>query len=51
MDATAKEFITSRVFDAPREVVWKAFTDVEHMKQWWGPKGFTVVRADMDLCR
>lgn len=39
----------SRVFDTPRDLVWKAFTDVEHMKQWWGPKGFTVVKAQMDL--
>jgi uncharacterized protein YndB with AHSA1/START domain len=45
----AKDFVMSRVFDAPRDLVWKAFTDVEQMKQWWGPKGFTVVRADMDL--
>jgi uncharacterized protein YndB with AHSA1/START domain len=45
----SKEFFMSRVFDTPRDLVWKAFTDVEHMKQWWGPKGFTVVKAQMDL--
>ncbi len=35
-------FTMSRVFDAPRELVWKCFTELEHMKQWWGPKGFKV---------
>jgi uncharacterized protein YndB with AHSA1/START domain len=29
--------------------VWKAFTDPERMKQWWGPKGFTVIASKMDL--
>ena len=37
------DFVISRVFDAPRELVWKCFTDPEHMKSWWGPKGVTVV--------
>jgi uncharacterized protein YndB with AHSA1/START domain len=43
------DFVISRVFDAPRELVWKAFTDPEHMKHWWGPKGFTVRAANMDF--
>jgi uncharacterized protein YndB with AHSA1/START domain len=42
-------FVISRVFDAPRELVFKAFTDPKHMKHWWGPKGFKVVASDMDL--
>jgi len=29
-----------RLFDAPRDLVFKAWTDPEHMAQWWGPKGF-----------
>jgi len=29
--------------------VWKCFTDPERMKQWWGPKGFTVIASKMDL--
>jgi uncharacterized protein YndB with AHSA1/START domain len=45
----APDFVISRVLDAPRELVWKAFTDGERMKQWWGPKGFTVVHSKMDL--
>jgi uncharacterized protein YndB with AHSA1/START domain len=44
-----REFVISRVFDAPRELVWKAFTDPEHMKHWWGPKGFTARVAKMDF--
>jgi uncharacterized protein YndB with AHSA1/START domain len=44
-----KDFIISRVFDAPRELVWKCFTDPERMKHWWGPKGFTVIASKMDL--
>jgi len=42
-------FVTSRVFDAPRERVWKAWTDAEQMKKWWGPAGFKVHTARMDL--
>jgi uncharacterized protein YndB with AHSA1/START domain len=43
------EFIISRVFDAPRERVWKAWTEAERLKQWWGPKGFTVSHCTVDL--
>ncbi len=44
-----RPFIISRTFDAPRDLVWKAFTDPERMKHWWGPKGFTVRVAKMDF--
>ncbi len=43
------EFIISRVFDAPRDLVWKAFTQAEHLKHWWGPKGFTARVLKLDL--
>ena len=46
---TSPDFVISRVFDAPRDLVWKAFTDPERMKHWWGPKGFTVFHSKMDL--
>ena len=42
-------FTLSRTFDAPRELVWKAFTDPERLKHWWGPKGFTARVAKMDF--
>lgn len=43
------EFVISRVLDAPRDLVWKCFTDPEHMKQWWGPKGAKILASKMDL--
>lgn len=44
-----KEFVIFRTFDAPRELVWKACTEPELMKQWFSPKGFTVRVAKMDF--
>jgi uncharacterized protein YndB with AHSA1/START domain len=44
-----EDFVISRVFDAPRDLMWEVFTDPEHMKQWWGPKGFSVVVSKIDL--
>jgi len=46
---TTEPFVLSRVFDAPRDRVWKAWTEVERLKQWFSPKGFTVIAATMDL--
>ena len=41
--ATAdREIVLSRVIDAPRELVFEAFTQVRHLSQWWGPDGFTT---------
>jgi uncharacterized protein YndB with AHSA1/START domain len=37
------------VFDAPRELVWKAWTDPERMQRWWGPKHFTAPVWKIDL--
>jgi uncharacterized protein YndB with AHSA1/START domain len=45
----AGEFVLSRVFDAPRALLWQCFTEPERMKQWWGPKGFKVLHSKMDL--
>ncbi|MBI3451341.1 MAG: SRPBCC domain-containing protein [Rhodospirillales bacterium] len=39
----------TRRFDAPRETVFRAFTDAKMLRQWWGPKGFTCPRADIDM--
>ena len=38
-----------KVFDAPRELVWKAWTKPEYVMQWWGPKGFTTPVCEMDF--
>jgi uncharacterized protein YndB with AHSA1/START domain len=48
-ETKSDDFVISRVFDAPRDLVWKAFTDPERMRHWWGPKGFTVIASKMDL--
>jgi uncharacterized protein YndB with AHSA1/START domain len=37
--ATAQEITIRRVFDAPRELVWKAWTEPDQLAQWWGPRG------------
>ena len=42
-------FVISRIFDAPRELVFAAFTEPPRMKDWWGPKGFEVISQAMDL--
>jgi uncharacterized protein YndB with AHSA1/START domain len=42
-------FVISRTFDAPRELVYKAWTEPERLTQWFGPKGFTMPACTMDL--
>jgi uncharacterized protein YndB with AHSA1/START domain len=39
---TDREMVISRVIDAPRELVFEAFTEVRHLSRWWGPDGFTT---------
>lgn len=39
----------TRTFDAPRELVWKAWTDPKYVSQWWGPKDFTTPVCKMDF--
>ena len=41
--------VITRVFDAPRSLVFKAWTDPEHVMRWWGPKGFTTPFCKIDL--
>jgi uncharacterized protein YndB with AHSA1/START domain len=38
-----------RVFDAPRELVFEAYSKAEHLKQWWGPRGWTLTVCDIDF--
>ncbi len=47
-DYTGREFVITREFDAPRELVFKAWTDPKHLARWWGPKGFTNPVCDWD---
>ena len=44
-----KPFEISRVFDASRDRVWKAWTEAERLKHWWGPAGFKVHTCKVDL--
>ena len=41
--------ITTRVLDAPRELVFEAWTDHKHLSQWWGPDGFTTTTRSFDM--
>jgi uncharacterized protein YndB with AHSA1/START domain len=45
----ADELVITRIFDAPRERVWKAWTDPEEAKKWWGPKDFTAPHISIDF--
>lgn len=44
-----REMVLTRLVDAPRELVWKAFTEPEHVAQWWGPDGFRNTIHEMDV--
>ena len=48
-DSQKYAFTITRVFDAARQQVFKTWTDPEHLKHWWGPKGFKWVSCKMDL--
>jgi len=41
--------VIERIFDAPRGLVWRAFTTPEHVARWWGPRGFTTRVEELDL--
>lgn len=43
------EVLLTRVFDAPRELVWQAFTKPELLKRWFGPRGWSLVVCEVDL--
>ena len=39
----------TRILDAPRELVWEVWTNPEHIKEWWGPDGFTLTTKSMNV--
>ena len=47
--ASDREIVISRVVDAPRELVWRAWTEPQHVAQWWGPRGFSTTIKRMDF--
>ncbi len=44
-----RELVLTRTLDAPRALVFRAFTDPAHLVRWWGPEGFTVPECKMDV--
>src|SRR5258707_15807312 len=48
MAASDREIVTTRVLAWPREFVFKAWTEPEHLARWWGPKGFTNTFYEFD---
>jgi uncharacterized protein YndB with AHSA1/START domain len=48
-ETTDRELLIIRVLNAPRELVFSAWTDPRHIAKWWGPKGFTNTIHEMDV--
>ena len=44
-----REIVTTRVFDAPRDLVFEAHSSCEHMSRWWGPRKYEVSSCEMDF--
>lgn len=49
MTAAQRELVITRMFDAPRELVWRAWTECQLLKRWWGPKNFAGAHCKIDL--
>jgi len=47
--APKAELVLTRSFNAPRDLVFKVWTDPKHVAQWWGPHGFTTTIREMDV--
>ena len=47
--AKANELLIIRIYDAPVQAVWDAWTDPKQLAQWWGPRGFTLTTHSKDL--
>jgi uncharacterized protein YndB with AHSA1/START domain len=48
-DQLVREFVISRTFDAPRHLVFRAFTKAESLARWWGPRGFSIEVAHFEF--
>jgi uncharacterized protein YndB with AHSA1/START domain len=46
---TDREIVSTRVINAPRELVFRAWTEPDHLARWWGPKGFTNTFHECDV--
>jgi uncharacterized protein YndB with AHSA1/START domain len=48
-DSSDRTLVITRTFDAPRAMVFKAWTEPEQLMKWWGPKGFSTPSCEIDL--
>jgi uncharacterized protein YndB with AHSA1/START domain len=44
-----REFVMERIFNAPRELVFRVWSEPKHLQQWWGPKGWTLPVCEIDF--
>jgi uncharacterized protein YndB with AHSA1/START domain len=44
-----RQLVITRIFDAPRSLVFEAWTQPEHLMRWWGPKGYTAPTCEMEV--
>ena len=49
MENSDRTLVVTRILDAPRDLVWEAWTNPRHVAQWWGPDGFTTTIEKMDV--
>jgi uncharacterized protein YndB with AHSA1/START domain len=49
LDSDPRALVGTREYDAPRNLVFSAFTDPNHLAQWWGPNGFTTTTLSFDM--
>ena len=49
LEPAGRDLVITRIFDAPREEVWRAWTEPERAMRWWGPKGFTAPVCNIDF--
>ena len=47
--AESRDLTLERLFDAPRDLVWRAWTDPEQLRKWWAPKPYEIAECEMDL--
>lgn len=49
VEPAERELVITRIFDAPRELVFKVWTDARHAKSWWGPRDYPATHLEMDV--
>lgn len=49
VETSDRELVLTRLFDAPRDLVFKAFSSCEHVRNWWGPRTWPVAECTMDF--